>query len=803
MVHIFISYAKKDTRNLALKIHESLNTLSGVTAWMDQSLEVGESFALKIQEEIDRCDCMVVLLSPDVHRSETDDQHKSFVQNEIDYARDAHKRFIPLMAQHTTVPVQLAGIQYIDFTQSTEVGLQKLWAAVARLMDQHLPLLSADPKTLQRGTSRTAKEGSLSSKEQRDRSKVLEQVRQDWVEGWLKTMLRGMPPIELTKVDRSDLVNPHMPPEFKERYVTLPPEVTITHFFETRGQSILITGEPGSGKTIALLELTRDMLRRAEKDPSQPIPIPFILSSWGEEQSLRDWLIEELCRGYPIQPPTATEWLDTEKIMLLLDGLDEFGPDEPGKMSACIRAINEFNRERGLSVQIAVACRLQNLEASDEQLSLRSAVYLRQLSEKQIDDFLKTLGAGFDGLRQALQSDLNLQKLIDSPLMLYVITEAYQGISVNDLMALDTAEARQRKLFDTYISTMFSHRGHLKITSGSPMKSGNWTLGVKPHLSAAHQWKRPNFQIASRKTEGTYSNEQTIHWLSWLAFQMGKHHSPSAFLIEDMQPDWLMSDQQFRFYRLGIAAPFALAAGVGWTIPLVLALGLVLGATNGLYAAVFIGVFVALYWLIRIYTDERRWLAEGRKTIKPVDSVAWSWNKLKSVIVLGVGVSSGIVASVYINPVKGLLAGVAAGIAIGVSIGQSGKTNEKEETTDVNQGMWHSCRNYLIGSVIQCVAFGLVGVLVFGAPGLLFCPVGALAFAMGGGGGLPLLQHFVLRSILYEGGFTPLNYQQFLDYASEIVLMKKIGGGYLFWHMFLREHFAQIWMHKQKVRPDV
>ncbi len=38
MTHFFISYAKKDTRDLALALNDALNALPDVTAWVDKSL---------------------------------------------------------------------------------------------------------------------------------------------------------------------------------------------------------------------------------------------------------------------------------------------------------------------------------------------------------------------------------------------------------------------------------------------------------------------------------------------------------------------------------------------------------------------------------------------------------------------------------------------------------------------------------------------------------------------------------------------------------------------------------------------
>jgi len=144
-VHVFISYAKKDTRDFATQVYNALNSSRGITAWMDTSLEAAESWALQIQQEIDRCDIVVVLLSPDVNRPVTPQQRRSFVLNEIDYAQSLNRPVIPVMVQPTKVPVQLAGIQYIDACQNPQAGLQRLIRDVTRRAEGREPRPAPPP----------------------------------------------------------------------------------------------------------------------------------------------------------------------------------------------------------------------------------------------------------------------------------------------------------------------------------------------------------------------------------------------------------------------------------------------------------------------------------------------------------------------------------------------------------------------------------------------------------------------------------------------------------------------------------
>jgi hypothetical protein len=112
---IFISYAKNGTRDLALQLRQALESQDGITAWMDDSLLAGANWKRQIQDEIKRCDLVIVLLSPDVNR---ETEPNSFVLNEIGYAQQLEKPLLPVLAQHTELPIDFANTHYVDLTQS-------------------------------------------------------------------------------------------------------------------------------------------------------------------------------------------------------------------------------------------------------------------------------------------------------------------------------------------------------------------------------------------------------------------------------------------------------------------------------------------------------------------------------------------------------------------------------------------------------------------------------------------------------------------------------------------------------------
>ncbi len=60
-------------------------------------------------------------------------------------------------------------------------------------------------------------------------------------------------------------------------------------------------------------------------------------------------------------------------------------------------------------------------------------------------------------------------------------------------------------------------------------------------------------------------------------------------------------------------------------------------------------------------------------------------------------------------------------------------------------------------------------------------------------GGLDAIEHGIVRRILAWRGHAPLNYAHFLDYAAEeLNFLQKVGGGYIFIHRYLLEHFAEM-----------
>lgn len=127
----------------------------------------------------------------------------------------------------------------------------------------------------------------------------------------------------------------------------------------------------------------------------------------------------------------------------------------------------------------------------------------------------------------------------------------------------------------------------------------------------------------------------------------------------------------------------------------------------------------------------------------------------------------------------------------------------------------YEIKKSLINAIIFVIYSAFVGIIIggmipiiyrhhlFDNRSLLFIKNGGLIglgfglfSSMFGAGGNDLIKHFILRIILWKNNSISWNYAKFLDYATEILFMQKVGGGYIFIHRMLMEHFANMKLDK-------
>jgi len=386
-----------------------------------------------------------------------------------------------------------------------------------------------------------------SSLERRQLEILLDRVEQFWIKGVLQGSVHDEALLELGKEALPGVVEHPWEKVLEipgQAGRPMPFEFGIGEVFKEVGRFLLILGEPGAGKTTTLLELARELVSRTRRDVSQPIPVVFNLSTWATgRKPLADWLADELKGKYFVSRPLAKTWLEAGWLLPLLDGLDEVKSDS---QDACIQAINAFVQGDG-PPGLAVCSRSAEYLRLPVRLKLNGAVRLLPLTSEQIAEYLQKAGPGLAVLATALREDPDLQELARSPLMLSVMTLAYQGAPLGVV-----AERRRSAadVFSKYIDRMFERKGK----------------GAQP-----------------------YSKGATIAWLSRLArgLQAGNQ---TVFLIEQLQPTWLRTNTQRWAYVLTSRLMVGMAMGLSVAL---IALGepvvLLHGALQGLGAGLLDG----------------------------------------------------------------------------------------------------------------------------------------------------------------------------------------------------------------------
>jgi len=70
--------------------------------------------------------------------------------------------------------------------------------------------------------------------------------------------------------------------------------------------------------------------------------------------------------------------------------------------------------------------------------------------------------------------------------------------------------------------------------------------------------------------------------------------------------------------------------------------------------------------------------------------------------------------------------------------------------------------------------------------GLLFGLIAGMRYGLSA-----IIAHAILRRVLWRTGDAPLNYAEFLHYTTSRHLTRQIGGGFIFRHRLLMDHFAE------------
>ena len=244
---------------------------------------------------------------------------------------------------------------------------------------------------------------------------------------------------------------------------------------------LVVLGEPGSGKTMLMVQLVLNLLVR--RTIGDPVPFLASVASWNPaEQALQGWLAAQLLIDHPAlasppvdrtEPTQAEALLAERRILPILDGLDEIPEQVRGP---AIKRINDALRP---GEQIVLTCRTQQYqdavrprEGVEVTLRAAAAVQLRPLDAATVRSYLCDDAGGpvararWDPVLAVLGTDAPAGEALSTPLMVGLARAIYNprpGELAGNLrdpvelcrLALADRSAVESLLFDAFIPAAY------------------------------------------------------------------------------------------------------------------------------------------------------------------------------------------------------------------------------------------------------------------------------------------------------------------------------------------------------------
>ncbi|MFE6359926.1 hypothetical protein ACFVP3_07955 [Streptomyces sp. NPDC057806] len=521
---------------------------------------------------------------------------------------------------------------------------------------------------------------------------------------------------------------------------------------------LVVTGEPGAGKTALCVLLTLE--------PTQPdvVPVLFQLSSWDRTSSLTDWMTDELALHHPTVGERTKDRKIAEEllgfhVLPVLDGLDE-ASDRAAALHAVqtelvgrsyvltCRAAEFADLEPARVLRDTLFVRLQPLRADE------AGGVLERAGGAERGPLLATLGARPDG---------PVARALDTPFMLSLAV-ALGGSLPADLLAADDRGAEER--IKRYLLNAFVTEAYRRPTGPFDVEDARRHLGF----------------LARQAEPGT-------HRFAW--WQLHRSVPRGLFLTVAL-------------------ANAALACSAAAVLLFALFERPWLGLWIGLGAAVIGALVVEL-----VPQDHPRRAKPRLRAVRPPSRHALHR-------VLGFGAMGGaacavIVAFLYERPVHIVVGGLLSGLTFAAARYFSEPSDPLEAVTPV--GLLRSDRvairyAWLVGAVPGALTGAYLGAalkeghrtpelddvtlidelpraaeaLLGAASGALLSSVGLGMMALGSsawGRFLPSRLWLALR------GHTPRRLIRFTEDARERGVLRQVNGYYEFRHALLHRHLAE------------
>lgn len=149
-------------------------------------------------------------------------------------------------------------------------------------------------------------------------ARLVREVRSVGEPQWMHSLGGELTPIDVTFAFR---------PYAHARAAALPPtpagqlERVIEDYRAVRPRRLVITGEPGAGKTVLARKLVMELNKA--RGESEPVAVLIVLADWDTQELLADWIVRHLEWDLGMPRRSARKVMQARMVLPVLDGLDE------------------------------------------------------------------------------------------------------------------------------------------------------------------------------------------------------------------------------------------------------------------------------------------------------------------------------------------------------------------------------------------------------------------------------------------------------------------------------------------------